>query len=162
MRPLFLRPALLAALGIAALAGACAPLRSHQGYIIDADLVNSVRPGIDNRQSVLATLGKPSFASQFGAQDWYYVARDSRNYAFRNPHPVGQVALRIGFDAAGNVATIRKGSLEQIASVSPDSHTTPTLGRKRGFFQDLFGNIGTVGAGGVGPGAGGGAGHDTP
>ena len=158
MRPPFLRPA---ALLVLLAAGACAPLRSHQGYIIDADLVNSVRPGIDNRQSVQATLGRPSFASQFGTQDWYYVARDSRNYAFRNPHPVGQVTLRIGFDAAGNVATIRKGNLDQVASISPDGRTTPTLGRKRGFFQDLFGNIGTVGAGGT-TGGGGGGGRDTP
>ena len=160
MRILSVRPSSIAACAALALAGGCAPLRSHQGYIIDADLVNSVRPGIDNRQSVLATMGKPSFASEFGATDWYYVARDSRNYAFRNPHPVGQVALRISFDAAGNVATIRKGNLEQVASISPDGHTTPTLGRKRGFFQDLFGNIGTVGAGGS-TGTGGG-GRDAP
>lgn len=159
MRPLSLRPAALVALATLALAGACAPLRSHQGYIIDADLVNSVRPGVDNRQSVQATLGRPSFASQFGQADWYYVARDSRNYAFRNPHPVGQVTLRISFDAAGNVAAIRKGGLTQVASISPDGRTTPTLGRKRGFFQDLFGNIGTVGAAGS---TGGGGGRDTP
>ena len=159
MRPLFFL-ATAAVLAASVLAGGCAPLRSHQGYIIDADLVNSVRPGIDNRQSVLATMGRPSFASQFGDADWYYIARDSRNYAFRNPHAVGQVALRISFDAAGNVAAIRKGDLDQIASISPDGHTTPTLGRKRTFFQDLFGNIGTVGAGGGG--SAGGGGRDAP
>ena len=160
MLPRLSAPALVVALAAAAVTAGCAPLRSHQGYIIDADLVNSVRPGIDNRQSVQATMGKPSFAAQFGAPDWYYVARDSRNYAFRNPHPVGQIAIRISFDAAGNVTTIRKGGLDQIASISPDGKTTPTLGRKRTFFQDLFGNIGTVGAGGST--GGGGAGRDTP
>ena len=157
MRRLSARPAMLAAMVCAvALAPACAPLRSHQGYIVDADLVNSVQPGIDNRASVMQTLGRPSFASQFGQADWYYVARDSRNYAFRNPHPVDQLTLRISFDAAGTVSSIRKGDLTQVASISPDGHTTPTLGRKRGFFQDLFGNIGTVGAGGSTGGAGGG------
>jgi outer membrane protein assembly factor BamE (lipoprotein component of BamABCDE complex) len=162
MRTPSARAATLAALFLAAAIGACAPLRSHQGYIIDADLVNSVKPGIDNRQSVQATLGKPSFASQFGEGDWYYVARNSRNYAFRNPHPVEQTTLRISFDAAGNVAAIRKGGLDQIASVSPDGHTTPTLGRKRGFFQDLFGNIGTVGAAGSTGAGGGGGGRTAP
>lgn len=157
MRPLFARLAMLA-LPLALGAGACAPLRSHQGYIVDADLVNSVRPGIDNRQSVQATLGKPSFVAEFGQGDWYYVSRDSRNYAFRNPHPVDQLALRISFDAAGNVAAIRKGGLTQVASVGVDDHTTPTLGRKRGFLEDLFGNIGTVGAAGSTGGGGGGAG----
>ena len=127
-------------------ASACTPLRSHQGYIVDADLVNSVRPGIDNRQSVLATLGSPSFAAQFNQGDWYYIARDSRNYAFNSPKVREQLVLQISFDAGGNVTAIRKSGAEQVAAVNPYGKVTPTLGRKRGFFQDLFGNIGAVGA----------------
>lgn len=138
-------------------AAACVPLRSHQGYIVDADLVNSVQPGVDNRQSVLATLGNPTIVGQFDDKDWYYVARDSRNLAFRNPRPADQVTLRISFDQAGNVAAIRRSGVDQVASISPDRKVTPTLGKKRNFFQDLFGNIGTVGAAG-GPGAGAGQG----
>ena len=127
-------------------ASACTPLRSHQGYIVDADLVNSVRPGIDNRQSVLATLGSPSFAAQFNQGDWYYIARDSRNYAFNSPKVREQLVLQISFDPQGNVTAIRKSGAEQVAAVDPYGKVTPTLGRKRGFFQDLFGNIGAVGA----------------
>ena len=149
------RTALLAAL---LLAGACAPLKSHQGYIVDADLVNSVQPGVDNRQSVLQTLGRPSFTGQFSDADWYYIARDSRNFAFRNPRPSDQITLRISFDGAGNVAAVRRSGVEQVAQIDPASQKTPTLGRKRSFFQELFGNIGTVGAPGAAGGAGGGAG----
>ncbi len=147
-----------AAAGVALLgAGACAPLRSYQGYVVDADLVNSVQVGVDNRQSVLATLGKPTLTSQFNDGDWYYIGRDSRNYAFNDPKARTQTALRIRFDAQGNVAEITRTGAEQIASIDPSGKTTPTLGRKRGFFEDLFGNIGTVGApgaGGPGPGEG--------
>ena len=131
-------------------AGACAPLRSHQGYIVDADLVNSIQPGIDNRQSVLATLGRPSFTGQFEGGDWYYVARDSRNLAFRNPRPSDQITLQISFDRSGNVAAIRKSGVDQVASVSPSNRKTPTLGKDRSFFEELFGNIGTVGSAGAG------------
>ena len=148
---------ILLAAGLAA--GACAPLRSHQGYIVDADLVNSVQPGVDNKESVLATLGKPSIAGQFTDRDWYYVARDARNLAFRNPRPTTQLTLQVSFDDKGTVSAIRRGGKEQVASVDMYGKTTPTLGKKRGFFEDLFGNIGAVGA----PGAGGGAGgRDTP
>lgn len=148
---LLLAPAVLALLA----AGACAPLRSHQGYIVDAELVNSIRPGVDNRQSVLATLGHPSFASQFNQGDWYYVARDSRNYAFNKPKVREQLTLQISFDPAGTVSAIRKSGKEQVASIDPMGKTTPTLGRERGFFDDLFGNIGAVGAAGGGaPGGG--------
>ena len=140
-------------LAVALAASACAPLRSHQGYVVDADLLNAVQPGVDNRQSVLATLGQPTFASQFNQGDWYYISRDNRNYAFNTPKPNEQLTVQISFDRAGNVTAIRKAGVEQVASIDPAKRTTPTLGRKRGFFDDLFGNIGTVGAGG--PGAGG-------
>lgn len=158
MKPLLVRsvviPALLAA-------GACTPLRSHQGYVIDTDLVNSVQPGVDNRQSVLQTLGRPSFTGQFGEGDWYYVARDSSNLAFRNPRVKNQITLQISFDQAGNVTAIRRSGVEQVASINPSDKETPTLGRERGFFEELFGNIGTVGAPGAGA-AGTGGGRTTP
>lgn len=148
-----LRPAALLLLaGIAA--SACTPLRGHQGYIVDVDLVNSIQPGVDNRQSVEQVLGKPTLAGQFGQGDWYYVARDTRNLAFTTPKPVNQVTLRVRFDQAGNVAAIDRMGLEQVVSISPSSKKTPTLGRERGFFEDLFGNIGTVGAVGGGAPAG--------
>ncbi len=34
-------------------------------------------------------------------------------------------------------------------NVSPTGHTTPTLGRKRSFFEELFGNIGSIGGPGL-------------
>ena len=146
---------LLLATALAVAASACAPLRSHQGYVVDADLLNSVQPGVDNRQSVLATLGQPSFASQFNQGDWYYIARDSRNLAFNPPKAVDQLTMRISFDAAGNVTAIRKSGVDQVVSIDPSKKTTPTLGRSRSFFSELFGNIGAVGAPGAGGGAGG-------
>ena len=157
MKPLSLALATLVA-GLAA--SGCVPLRQHQGYIVDADLVNSVRPGVDNKESVLATLGKPSIAGQFGDRDWYYVARDTHNLAFRNPTPSAQLTLQVSFDEKGVVTAIRRGGKEQVASVSPYGKTTPTLGKKRGFFEDLFGNIGAVGA--PGSGGGGSGGRDQP
>ncbi|GAA0739159.1 outer membrane protein assembly factor BamE [Sphingomonas japonica] len=144
------RALLAAALGLAALgASACTPVRAHQGYVLDVDLVNSVQPGVDNRDSVLKVLGRPSLTSQFNEGEWYYVARDTRNLAFNRPDPVAQTTLRIRFDEAGTVTAIDRLGLEQVASINPTNDKTPTLGRERGFFQDLFGNIGTVGAPGA-------------
>ena len=145
---------LTAAIAVLGLAGGCTALRSHQGYIVDADLVNSIQPGIDNRQSVLATLGHPSFASQFNNGEWYYVARDSRNLAYMNPKAKSQLTLKIAFDQQGVVSNITRTGLDQVASVRPYRKVTPTLGRKRSFFEELFGNIGSVGAAGAGTGGG--------
>lgn len=147
------------ALGCAALlivlgTGACTPMKTHQGYVIDKELVDAIAPGIDNRDSVLQTLGRPTLTSQFNEGEWYYVSRDSSNLGYQSPKAREQTTLRIRFDAAGNVSTVDRMGADLIASIDPYGKTTPTLGHKRSFFSDLFGNIGTVGA----PGAGGGGG----
>ena len=137
-------------------AGACGRLREHKGYIADELLIQSIQPGVDTRQSVAATLGRPTFESQInrpGEQPvWYYVSRDTRQLAFRNPRPVQQTILAVRFDQAGNVAAVERSGLEQVASIDPFGQETPTLGRERGFFSELFGNIGRGGAVGEGSG----------
>jgi outer membrane protein assembly factor BamE (lipoprotein component of BamABCDE complex) len=149
------RGRILLAVGLSALvlgASGCTRIRTHQGYSVDKLLVDSVQPGIDNRASVEGTLGRPSFVSQFGEQDWYYVSRDMRSLAFSNPKPVEQTVLRVRFDTAGNVSAIDRMGLEQVAHISPTGDKTPTLGRNRSLFDEIFGNIGAVGAGGMGGG----------
>ena len=66
----------------AALAG-CSTVRSHQGYLTDPQLVATVQPGIDNRESVERTLGRPTFMGQFDNNDWYYVGRELRQVRIR-------------------------------------------------------------------------------
>lgn len=130
--------------------GGCTRIRAHQGYIVDNQLSQGIQPGIDNRDSVEGTLGRPTFVGQFDANDWYYVSRTTKQLAFADPKPTDQTILHIRFDAAGNVTSVQRQGLEKIVSIHPDGSKTPTLGRERGFFQELFGNIGTVGAPGMG------------
>lgn len=140
-----------AATMLAALGG-CARVRTHQGYLVDKLLVDSVAVGVDNRASVEAALGRPTFETQFGPNEWYYVSRDTRAVAYRAPKAVDQTVLRVRFDPAGNVAAVDRIGMQQVARISPAGSTTPTLGRHRTLFQELFGNIGAVGTGGAGAG----------
>ncbi|WCT73144.1 outer membrane protein assembly factor BamE [Sphingomonas naphthae] len=137
------------ALAALVLAGGCTRIRDHKGYVVDSTLIDTVRPGVDNRDSVAKTLGNPTLRSQFdGGSDWYYLARDTRQLAFSNPRPVTQMLMTVKFDSTGNVTSVGKSGLERVASISPAGGKTPTLGRNRSFFQELFGNIGSVGASG--------------
>ena len=140
---------------VLALAGGCTSIRDHRGYLVDTALVDSVQPQVDNRTSVERTLGRPTWVSQFGAQDWYYVSVDTKQAAFQRPRTYQQTVLRVRFDDAGNVAAIDRTGMEKVARLSPDGKKTPTLGRDRSFLEDLFGNIGAVGAPGMGGGGGG-------
>ncbi len=150
VRPLVLLPCLALALA------GCARDRGYQGYIVDETLVSAIQPGVDNKQSVEATLGQPSFTGEFAPNEWYYVSRLTKQYGFGRPSPVDQTVLRVTFAPDDTVAAVTRRGMEQVASISPDGDKTPTLGRDTSLFEDLFGNIGTVGAPG---GAGGAAGR---
>ncbi|OYY68272.1 MAG: hypothetical protein B7Y00_06065 [Sphingomonadales bacterium 17-56-6] len=130
------------------LSSGCTRLKSHQGYIGDQTLLNSVQPGVDNKESVQASLGRPTFVGQFDQNDWYYYSRDAKQLAFSQPVADNQYVLKVRFDKAGNVASVSQTGKELISKISPAGDKTPTLGRNTSFFEEVFGNIGAVGAGG--------------
>jgi len=139
----------------ATLAAGCSSIRDHRGYIADPTLTEAIQPGIDNQQSVEGTLGRPTFTSQFGQPTWYYVSSTTFQKPFTTPKIGEHSVLAVQFDAAGNVTSAERSGMEKVARISPDGAATPTLGKERGFLQDLFGNIGQVGSfGGSGTGPG--------
>jgi outer membrane protein assembly factor BamE (lipoprotein component of BamABCDE complex) len=144
-------PILLGAIFAGALAlGGCTRVVSHQGFVLEDTLVSAIQPGTDTKDSVMNTLGRPSFTGSFDQNDWYYFSRDTKNMAYNQPHPDKQTVLHIRFDAQGNVASVDRRGLEQVASIHPSNDKTPTLGSRRSLFDELFGNIGAVGTAGKG------------
>jgi outer membrane protein assembly factor BamE (lipoprotein component of BamABCDE complex) len=140
------------ALAMALTAGGCASIRESRGYVVDQSLVNAVQPGIDNQRSVEATLGRPTFTSQYGNPTWYYVTSVTGRKPFVRAKIRDHSVLAVRFDAAGNVLSSDRSGVDQVAYLSPEGDATPTLGRERSFFEDLFGNIGQVGSAVGGPG----------
>ena len=147
-----------ATIAAAVLLGGCAQMRAHKGAVLDPQLASSIQAGVDNKDSVQKLLGRPTFVGQFTPNDWYYVARDTSQLAFRNPRVTKETVMLVRFDPKGNVASVQRTGRELVMNVKPYGRQTPTLGRKRSFFEELFGNIGTVGAPGMGGGEGGGNG----
>jgi outer membrane protein assembly factor BamE (lipoprotein component of BamABCDE complex) len=131
--------------GLVVLVSGCASIHDHRGFQMDKALTDSVQPGVDNRMSVERALGQATFKSQFGPQSWYYVDR----------HPPEAVQAPAHDQRAGDEGQLRSGRQRQHgrprdadprADDPSGARSTPTLGRNRSFFQDLFGNIGSVGA----------------
>ena len=135
----------LLCVALAALSAGCTRIVDHQGAILDEQLVAAVQPGVDTRDSVIGTLGRPSFVGQFDQHDWYYVSRNTRQMAFNMPRPHEQTVLHVRFDDAGTVQSVNRTGLELVSNISPSGDKTPTLGSHRSLFQELFGNIGAVG-----------------
>ena len=147
------RGAAMVAVAASLLAG-CSSIRESRGYIIDPTLTGLIQPKIDNQQSVEGTLGRPTFTSQYGTPTWYYVSSITGQRPFNRPRIETHSVLAVTFDPAGRVAEVKRSGVEQVVFLDPNGNKTPTLGRERGFLEDLFGNIGQVGGGGL-PGGGG-------
>ncbi|HSG35148.1 MAG TPA: outer membrane protein assembly factor BamE [Sphingomonadaceae bacterium] len=142
-------------LAAGALVAGCSSIADHRGYISDPTLIDAVQPGIDNQTSVEGTLGHPTFTSQFGEPTWYYISSTTSQKPFTRPKIRQHAALEIKFDSNGNVSSVNVLGIDQVAYLSPEGDKTPTLGKERGFLEDLFGNIGQVGSfggGAAGPG----------
>ena len=143
-------------LAVALTASGCAQLKGRQGYVVDPLLTTAITPGVDNRESVEKTLGRPTFVSQFGQPTWYYVSSVTGQRPFTRPKIRQHSVLAVRFDAAGKVVEVERTGSDKVVFLDPDGKKTPTLGRERGFLEDLFGNIGQVGGAGMGPGGPGG------
>ena len=143
MKSALLKVAVIA--GAVMLAG-CTGVLAHKGAVIDQELVGGIQPGVDNKASVEKLLGRPTFTGQFNQNDWYYVSRDTKQIAFRNPRVRRGTVLLVRFDQAGNVVSMGQSGKEMMASIDPSGRRTPTLGRQKSFFDELFGNMGAVGA----------------
>jgi outer membrane protein assembly factor BamE (lipoprotein component of BamABCDE complex) len=133
-----------AVVGAAMLAGCALSIRDHRGYVMDEELTQAVQVGTDNKASVERTLGRPTFAGTFEDNDWYYLGRDTQTFAVRTPRVTDQSVLHIRFDPAGNVAAVETTDEKLVAAIDPSNDKTPTLGREKSFFEELFGNIGTI------------------
>ena len=145
-----MRAAVLA-IAVPVVLGGCTSITDRRGYISDPVLTSAVTPGLDNKQSVEGTLGKPSFVSQFGDPVYYYVASTTEQRIFGQPEIEKHQVIKIAFDPAGNVAAVNYAGVDDVRDINPEGDKTPTLGRDRGFLEDLFGNIGAVGAAGASP-----------
>lgn len=100
----------------------------------------------DTRGSVLRQLGQPSATGTFDSENWYYQASRVENYAFYAPKIVDRKVVAIRFDQAGRVANVARYGIEEGQIIDLITRTTPTYGREITLLQQLFGNIGRVGA----------------
>lgn len=137
---------ILGVLALTALAACAATFRNH-GYIPpDEDLANIV-VGVDTRDSVAASVGRPGVSGIIDASGWYYVRSRFRTFATRAPEEIDRQVLAISFDGAGVVSNIELFGLERGQVVRLSRRVTSSNTQGIGFLRQAFGNIGRVSAG---------------
>lgn len=133
---------------------ACGNTREVRGYVFDKQLADAILPGVDNRNSVLTTLGNPTMRGTFDDTTWYYVSTKVRVRPVFWPDAKEHRVLVVGFNDRGVVDQVNNLGLEDMRQVEAVQDKTKTRGRKQNFFQQIFGSIGRFG--GAGPGQQGG------
>lgn len=130
---------------VAAGLAACSPTISQRGYVPNEDLLAEIRPGIDNKDSVLSTFGSPSTISSVEGNSWYYISSIHEQLAFYREEAVDREIVAVYFDENGNVEQLGYYGLEDGKIVNFISRETPTRGKELTFLQQMFGNLGRFG-----------------
>lgn len=131
-------------LAATALSG-CGDARVLRGYVFDAALADAILPGVDNRQSVLDTLGSPTTRDVFENEAWYYVSTEVRVRPIYWPDAKKHRVLAVSFNEQGYVANVQNFGLDDMRTISPVDDKTPTKGRELNIFQQIFQSVGQFG-----------------
>jgi outer membrane protein assembly factor BamE (lipoprotein component of BamABCDE complex) len=138
------RTARLALAATAAMAlGACTATVNERGFLRqDTGKFQTVRVGVDTRDSIALNLGSPSNVTPWGEDTWYYISETQEDLLFFRPDTVSRTVLAIRFGADGTVAGVEQKTLADGVEVAIASAETPAKGRELNFWQQLFSSIG--------------------
>ena len=125
----------------------CSPIVENRGYVFDDKLISQIKVGETNAGQVLQILGTPSTTSTIDATTWYYIYSKAETVAFYHPTVTDRRVLAISFGDNNKVNNLKYYGLEEGKIISYVDRTTPTRGRELTVLQQLFGNLGRLGAG---------------
>lgn len=135
------------ALALVLLAAACAPVFRNHGYVPPQEALDAVVVGVDTRDSIAETLGRPSAAGIMADSGWYYVESRWRHYGARAPQEIDRQVVAVSFDSAGVVTNIERFGLEQGRVVRLSSRLTASAIRELGLLRQLYRNFGRINPG---------------
>jgi outer membrane protein assembly factor BamE (lipoprotein component of BamABCDE complex) len=141
-----------AAAGFAALAlattvsGCAAQFRDH-GYVPEPSLLGEIRLGVDTRETLEQSIGRPSTSGVLEGDAWYYVRERVRHAGPLPPETVERELVAISFGGDGTVANVERFGLQDGRVVTLSRRVTETTVRDYGLLQQLLRNFGRIDVG---------------
>jgi len=135
------------ALGLAVLAAACSPVFRNHGYVPPQDALDAIVVGVDTRDSIAETLGRPSAAGIMADSGWYYVESRWRHYGARAPQEIDRQVVAVSFDAEGVVTDVERFGLEDGRVVRLSGRLTESAIRQTSFLRQLYSSFGRINPG---------------
>ena len=117
--------------------------------MFDDKLFAQIEIGKTNVNQVVELLGTPSTTSTIDAKTWYYIYSKAETMAFYQPSVSQRRIMTVGFNNDNKVSFVEEYGLQDGNIIAFNSESTPTRGRELTILQQLFGNLGRLGAGNI-------------
>lgn len=124
------------------LAVACTTQYRNHGYVPLPEDLEKIKVGVDNKDSVLETVGSPSASGVLNDTGYYYVRTQVRHYGARKPKVVDRRVVAINFDSRGIVRNVSEYSLEDGKIVPLNRRVTDNGIEDKSVLQQIVRNIG--------------------
>ncbi len=136
---------MLAAVAGLSLAG-CTPVFQNHGYVPADEELALIEVGKDSRETVAATLGRPSSEGLLNDVGWFYVQSRWKHFGALSPKEIDRQVVSITFGEDGVVKNVERFGLEKGNVVALSRRVTDSNVKGLGFVRQLMGNIGRVSA----------------
>ena len=129
---------------------ACAATFTNHGFVPRDDELAALQLGVDTRETVAETIGRPSATGVLRDEAWIYSAYRVRNYTYQAPQVIEREVVAISFDAGGTVSNVERFGLEDGRVVTLSRRVTENTVRDLGFMRQLLRNLGRFDLGTIG------------
>lgn len=128
------------------LLASCLTQNEKRGYSFELSDYQLAKEGISSQDLVIKMMGSPTFIAEDrdGNELWIYFSEDVRKLLFLKPKILNRQVMAISFDNTGIVSKINNYSLKDENNVKFITSYTEVKSSKKGFWSQIFGNIGQV------------------
>jgi len=129
--------------GVALLAlGACSSIYRNHGYVPNDSDLDLVIVGVDTKDSIAETIGRPTSVGVLDDGGWYYVQSRWLHRGMMAPKEVDREMVAISFDQNAVVENIERFGIEDGRVIVLSRRVTDTNIKGISFIRQLLGNIG--------------------
>lgn len=129
---------------LALVVAGCSPVYRNHGYVPSDEELALIEVGKDTRETVGATLGRPSSQGLLNDVGWFYVQSRWKNFGAFAPQEIDRQVVSITFTEEGVVQNIERFGLENGNVVVLSRRVTESNIRGVSFLKQIFGNIGRI------------------
>jgi outer membrane protein assembly factor BamE (lipoprotein component of BamABCDE complex) len=133
----------LAIAALVVLTGCVATFVDHGYAPTEAELENII-VGVDTRDSVEESIGRPSSTGMLRESAWYYVSSRVRTLGLREPKTIDRQLVAISYNKRGTVTNIERFTLEDGNVIALNRRVTATGIKGISFIRQALGNLGRV------------------